>query len=147
MNSSTQIESLYLEWIGGWNEQDAAKMAGTLTDDATVIGFDGSLMSGPTDVSSTLTEIFVSHPTATYVTIIREIKLLSHQVAILRADAGMVPRGGTEINPNVNTRQTVVAIEERGRWRISLFQNTPAALHMRPDLARQLTEELRQHQG
>ena len=49
-----------------------------------------------------------------------------------------------EINPAVNAIQSLVAVTRDGRWRIALFQNTPAQFHGRPELAQQLTEELRQ---
>jgi hypothetical protein len=56
----------------------------------------------------------------------------------------MVPPGQTDINPAVNTIQTLVAVKRDGTWRIALFQNTPAQFHGRPELVQQLTEELRQ---
>jgi hypothetical protein len=37
-----------------------------------------------------------------------------------------------------------VAARHGGRWLIALFQNTPAQFHGRPELAQQLTEDLRQ---
>ena len=36
------------------------------------------------------------------------------------------------------------AVKRAGRWRIILFQNTPAQFHGRPELAQQLTDELRE---
>ncbi len=36
-----------------------------------------------------------------------------------------------------------MAVRRDSAWRIALFQNTPAQLHGRPDLANALTEELR----
>jgi hypothetical protein len=58
----------------------------------------------------------------------------------------MIPRGQSELNPNVNAIQTLTAVKHASLWRIELFQNTPAQFHGRPDLAQQLTEELRQAQ-
>jgi hypothetical protein len=37
----------------------------------------------------------------------------------------------------------MVAVQKGGNWKVALFQNTPAAFHERPDLAKKLTEELR----
>jgi uncharacterized protein (TIGR02246 family) len=71
-------------------------------------------------------------------------QFLTPEVAILRAVAGMVPPGQSDLNPAVNAVQTLVAAKHDGRWRIALFQNTPAQFHGRPELAQQLTEELRQ---
>jgi hypothetical protein len=72
------------------------------------------------------------------------VRLLSPDVAILRAVAGMVPPGESDINPEVNAVQTLVAVKQQNNWIIALFQNTPAAFHGRPELSERLTEELRQ---
>ena len=50
----------------------------------------------------------------------------------------------TDLDPQLNAVQTVVAAKRNGEWRIVLFQNTPAQLHGRPELVREMTEELRQ---
>jgi hypothetical protein len=55
----------------------------------------------------------------------------------------MVPPGASDIKPEVNSIQTMIATRNEGGWRIALFQNTPAAFHGRPELTQQLTDELR----
>jgi hypothetical protein len=69
--------------------------------------------------------------------------MLSSDVSLLRANAGLVPAGKDDIDPALNAAQSMIAVQKGGAWKIALFQNTPAALHNRPDLAKQLTEELR----
>jgi uncharacterized protein (TIGR02246 family) len=138
------IESLYHDLLGAWDLRDAKKYASLFRTDAEVIGFDGSVMSGAKEIENQLSEIFASHPTATYVAKVRQILPFGKSGAVLSAIAGMVPRGGSDINPNVNAMQTLIAEQIEGRWKIVLFQNTPAALHGRPHLAAQLTQELRQ---
>jgi hypothetical protein len=56
----------------------------------------------------------------------------------------MMSPGQSDLNPAVNTIQTLVAVKRAGKWRIAIFQNTPAQFHGRPELAQALTEELRQ---
>jgi uncharacterized protein (TIGR02246 family) len=114
-----------------------------VTPGASVIGFDGSQMSGATEVEKELERIFSHHPTAAYVTIEKELRFLSADVALLRTVAGMVPPGASDIKPEVNSIQTMIATRNEGGWRIALFQNTPAAFHGRPELTQQLTDELR----
>jgi uncharacterized protein (TIGR02246 family) len=109
-----------------------------------VVGFDGSQMSGRTEIETTMSQIFADHQTAAYVGKVRDVRFLSPEIAVLRAVSGMVPPGKADINPAVNTIQTLIAIKEDGAWRIALYQNTPAQFHGRPDLVEQLTEELRQ---
>jgi uncharacterized protein (TIGR02246 family) len=101
-------------------------------------------MTGRSEIETTLAQIFAHHETAPYVSKVREVRLLTPDVAILRAVVGMVPPGQTDINPAVNAIQSLTAVKRDGRWRIALFQNTPAQFHGRPELAQQLTEELRQ---
>ncbi|HXV96788.1 MAG TPA: DUF4440 domain-containing protein, partial [Anaerolineae bacterium] len=47
-------------------------------------------------------------------------------------------------NPAANVIQTLVAAKWDGQWQVVLYQNTPAQFHGRPELVRQLTDELRQ---
>jgi uncharacterized protein (TIGR02246 family) len=140
----SQVRLLYQELLKAWNEKNARKMADLIAENGNLVGFDGSQIDGRRQVESVLGKIFADHPTAAYVSIVRELRLLSPDVALLRAVAGMVPPGQSDINPAVNAVQSLIATKEQGRWRIALFHNTPAAFHGRPELSEQLTEELRQ---
>ena len=101
-------------------------------------------MAGQAEIASTLRQIFTDHLTGIYLSRVREVRLLSPGVALLRAVAGIVPHGQSDINPALNAHQTLVATKHDDQWRVMLFQNTPAQFHGRPDLVQQLTEELRQ---
>ena len=139
----SEVLELYKELIESWNKRDAKGMANCFVVEGNVIGFDGSQMNGRKEIETTLSEIFAQHQTAPYVTKIREVRLLADTVALLRAAAGMVMPGESDINPEVNAIQTLVAVKADSGWRAALFQNTPAAFHGRPELAKSLTEELR----
>lgn len=89
-------------------------------------------------------EIFANHVTAPYISKIKELRFLGPDVALLRAIVGMIPPGQSELNPNVNAHQTLIASKRDGQWSIALFQNTPAQFHGRPELVEQMTDELRQ---
>jgi uncharacterized protein (TIGR02246 family) len=144
-SDEADVRSLYERLLDAWNTRDAAAYAALFDDGANVVGFDGSQMTGRSEIETTLAQIFAHHETAPYVSKVREVRLLTPDVAILRAVVGMVPPGQTDINPAVNAIQSLTAVKRDGRWRIALFQNTPAQFHGRPELAQQLTEELRQH--
>jgi uncharacterized protein (TIGR02246 family) len=139
-----EIRALYQQLLDSWNKRSADAFAAVFTLDGHVIGFDGSQMSGRAEIAGTLGQIFADHLTAPYVSKVREARLLSSDVAVLRAVVGMVPPGQSDINPAVNAIQTLVAVRRNGTWSIALFQNTPAQFHGRPVLVQQLTEELRQ---
>ncbi len=138
------IRTLYEQLLLAWNRRDAAGMAAQFEEDGNVVGFDGSQVDSRPAIEVHLRPIFAGHPTASYVAKIREIRMLAPDVALLRAVAGMVPPGGADLNPAVNTIQSVVAKKRHGRWRAALFQNTPAAWHHRPHDAAALLDELRE---
>ncbi|HEU0028026.1 MAG TPA: SgcJ/EcaC family oxidoreductase [Ktedonobacterales bacterium] len=137
------VRALYRRLLDGWNARDSEAMAAPFAEDAEVIGFDGSQMVGRAEIAATMAAVFADHLTAEYVALVRGVRFLALDAAILRADAGLLPRGQSDLNPALNARQTVVAVRRDGVWRIALFQNTPAQLHGRPDLAARLAEELR----
>lgn len=136
------IKQLHEELLTYWNNQDAPGMASLFTGDANAIGFDGSQMNGREQIEKELKQVFADHKTAIYVWKVQEVRLLDAQAVLLRAIAGMVPPGKKEINPETNAIQSVIAIKQDGSWKISLFQNTPARFHGRPELAEAITKEL-----
>lgn len=138
------MRQVYSDLLAAWNRRSAPDMAALVTDDVTMIGFDGSQMEGREVVEQTLAGIFADHATATYVGKVRVVRFPTSDVGVLHAVVGMVPRGQTELKPDVNAIQTMVAVKASEKWLITLFQNTPAAFHGRPDLSQQLTGELRE---
>jgi uncharacterized protein (TIGR02246 family) len=134
---------LYGEILRCWNERNAGEFARRFSRNGNMVGFDGSPIDGQENIEEHLSEVFRSHPTATYVGKVREVRLLSPHVVLLRAVAGMVPPGQADPNPAVNTIHTLVAASEGNRWRVELFQSTPAAFHGRPAAVEALTAELR----
>ena len=143
-SSDSEIRTLYQQLLGAWDKRDAATFAALFAEDGNLVGFDGSQMNGRVEIESQIGQIFADHPTAGYVGKIREVRFVTPEVAILRAVAGMVPPGQSDLNPAVNTIQSLVAVQHERTWRIAFYQNTPAQFHGRPELAQQLTDELRQ---
>jgi uncharacterized protein (TIGR02246 family) len=139
-----EVGLLYQELLKRWNKRRASEMTDLFAEDGNLVGFDGSQINGRSEARSVLSQIFADHQTAAYLGIVKEVRLLSPDVAILRAVAGMVPPGQSDINPEVNAVQTLVSVKQQNKWSIALFQNTPAAFHGRPELSERLTEELRQ---
>jgi uncharacterized protein (TIGR02246 family) len=142
-SDESAVRALYQGILASWNARDAAEFAALFTDDAEVIGFDGSQMIGWPEIETTVRQIFADHETGAYVGIIRSVRFLAPAVALLRAVSGVVPAGQSDLNPALNAQQTLIATKHDGAWRITLYQNTPAQFHGRPDLAQRLTDELR----
>jgi uncharacterized protein (TIGR02246 family) len=139
----SEPSNLYRALLEAWNHQDAAAYAALFTETGYVVGFDGSEMNGREEIERSLREIFADHETGRYVAKVRDERFVSDNVAMLRAIAGLVPAGRSDVNPELNAIQTLLAKREEGTWRIVQFQNTPAQLHGRPQAAEALTTELR----
>lgn len=139
-----EVYSLYQEMLDCWNKRNAHDIGALFAKDGNLVGFDGSPLNGQAEIESVHRQIFADHATAAFVGKVRSVRFLTPKVAVLRAVAGMVPPGQSDLNPAVNMVQTLVAVKHDGQWRITVFQNTPAALHGRPELSEKLTEELRQ---
>ena len=107
--SSNEIEvrALYQHLLDSWNKRNADAFAASFAEDGEVVGFDGSQMSGQAEIASTLRQIFADHLTAPYVGKVRGVRLLSPDIALLRAVVGMVPHGRSDIEPTLNALQTV----------------------------------------
>jgi uncharacterized protein (TIGR02246 family) len=137
------VQALYTDLLAAWNSADADGMVRDFLIDGEVVGFDGSTLTGRSTVADEMRRIFADHRTGRYVGIVREIVPLGPDVAVVRAVAGVVPAGATEVRPELNSVQRLTAVRRDGAWRIALYHNTPAQFHGRPELAEQLTEELR----
>jgi uncharacterized protein (TIGR02246 family) len=144
ISSDHPIHRLYEQILIAWNQQDAAEMAAQFEEDGNLVGFDGSQADSRADIEDHLRPIFTDHPTAAYVAKVREIRMLSSNVGILRAVVGMIPPGSNDIYAAGNTIQTLVAVQNADDgWQATLFQSTPATWHGRPQDSEALTEELR----
>ena len=141
-NTRNHARAVYEKLLRAWNDQDADAFGAVFADDGSSGGFDGSTMNGRQEIVETIRAIFKNHRTATYVAKVREVRELGADVLLLRAVVGMTPPGAAELNPAVNSIQSVVMTGQRTGLRVALLHNTPAAFHGRPELAEQLTREL-----
>ena len=137
-----ELTRLYYTLIEKWNERDASGIASLYTSNGMQIGFDGSTFETPDNIEAELKRIFSTHTTAPFVAKIKSVRLLTVEVGVLQAIAGMTPNDTATIDPKLNAIQTLVGQKVHGIWRVSLFQNTPAALHGRPELVDAMTREL-----
>jgi uncharacterized protein (TIGR02246 family) len=137
------IRTLYVQLLDGWNRRSGAAVAATFADDGDIIDFDGSHHHGRLAIAADLRQLFGSRQTPAYVALIRSVRQVTADVAVLMAHAGMIPPGGNDFDPALLAVHTLVAVSEAGRWRISLFQSTPAAWHGNTEAREALTQELR----
>jgi uncharacterized protein (TIGR02246 family) len=133
---------LYARVLEVWDKRNARDFALLFAAQGVLVGFDGSQVNGQLEIGAHLAEIFSHHQTPQYVSIVRDVRLLANDVTLLRANTGLVPAGKDDIDPALNAVQSMIAVKNAGSWKVALFQNTPAAFHQRPELVKQLTEEL-----
>lgn len=134
---------LYSRLLDAWDKRNARDFALLFASDGSLVGFDGSQVNGQLEIGAHLSEIFSHHQTPRYIGIVREVRQLSAESALLRANSGLIPPGKDDIDPKLNAVQSMVAVQKGGSWKIAHFHNTPATFDQRPDLAQKLTEELR----
>ncbi|SFL06924.1 SgcJ/EcaC family oxidoreductase [Geodermatophilus ruber] len=139
-----RITALYTQFIDGWNRRSGAAVAAGFADDGDIIGFDGTHHRGRLSIAADLRQVFGSHQTPSYVALVRSVRPVAPGAAMLLAHAGMIPPGGSDLDPDLHTVHTMVAVDEGSeRWRIALLQATPAAWHGRTAARDALTRELR----
>ena len=138
-----EVVALHRALLERWNDKDAEGYGALFADDGSMVGFDGSTVDSRPAIIEHLGAIFADHDPATYIWKVREVRPLASGVVLLRAVAGMVPPGGSDIVPDKNAVQALVALETADGWRIAHFQNTPAAFDGRPEEAEALSAELR----
>lgn len=142
---SASARRVYFGLLDDWNRQDAAAMAARFSERGSLVGFDGSAIDGRASIEAHLKPIFAQHPTPLFVAKVREVRRMGNgQTLLVRAIAGMWPRGATELDPRLNAIQTTVLSLCDGAYRIEMFQNTPAAFHGRPEESDKLSAELRE---
>src|SRR3954470_22946114 len=107
-----EVVALYKRLLEAWNQRDAEAFAALFTPNGSCVGFDGSQMNGRREIAAELGAVFANHQTARYVAKVREVRRLDDrpgsQCALLRAVAGMVAPGSSELNPAVNAIQSLV---------------------------------------
>lgn len=142
---SASARRVYFGLLDDWNRQDASAMAARFADRGSLVGFDGSAIDGRACIEAHLQPIFAQHPTPRFVAKVREVRRMANgQTLLLRAVAGMWPRGATALEPSLNAVQTMVLSLCDGAYRIEMFQNTAAAFHGRPEESEKLSAELRE---
>jgi hypothetical protein len=71
------------------------------------------------------------------------VRFVTSDVALMHAVGGTVMAGQTDLDPERNSVQTLVAVKcNNGKWGHAAFQNTRAAFIARPEESQKLTEEL-----
>src|SRR5215211_4804267 len=109
----TVIRSLYQQLMEGWNAASGYAFAAPFEEDGDLVGK------------------------------VKSVRFLTSDVAIMHAIGGTVMAGQTNLEPERNSVQTLVAVKRGTKWHLAAFQNTRATYIGRPEESWKLTEELR----
>jgi uncharacterized protein (TIGR02246 family) len=138
------ILALYQQAMDGWNRGSGEAFAAPFAGDGDLVGFDGTHLKGRQEISSFHQQLFDTYVKGTrLVGKIRSVRFLTSDVALMHVVGGTIMADQTDIEPERNSVQTLVATKNRGEWRLAAFQNTRAQYLGRPKEAQALTEELR----
>jgi uncharacterized protein (TIGR02246 family) len=139
------IRALYQQIIDGWNRGSGDAFAAPFAEDADFVAFDGSYFKGRQEIASFHQMLFDTFLKGTrLVGKVRSVRFLTPDVAVMHAVGGTVMQGQSGIEPERNSIQTLVVTKRDGDWYLAAFQNSRAQYMGRPELAQELTEELRQ---
>ncbi|MEU2348932.1 SgcJ/EcaC family oxidoreductase [Modestobacter sp. NPDC049651] len=138
----TQIRALYVRYLAGWNQRSGVTVSSVFADDGEMIDLDGTLRSGRLTIAADMRRLFAERSTPSFVGIVRSVRPLADDVAVLHAVAGMVPPGADALDPALHTVHSLTAVDDGGRWKIAVLQSTPARYGGRADALAALTAEL-----
>ncbi len=139
------LRALLDQLIDGWNRGSGEGFAAPFAEDADQVAFDGTRYRGRQEIATAHQQLFDRFLQGTrLVGKVTDIRMLTPDVALIHAIGGTVMPGETDIAPDRNSVQTLVAVKRDGNWRLTAFQNSRAEFMGRPDAAQALTAELRQ---
>jgi uncharacterized protein (TIGR02246 family) len=131
--------------MNGWNSGSGKVFATPFAENGDLVGFDGTHLKGRQEIDSFHQQLFDTYVKGSrLVRRMRSVRFLMPDVAIMYAVSGTIMSGQTDIEPERNSVQTLVAMKDSGRkWWLVAFQNTRAQYFGRPEQSQALTEELR----
>jgi uncharacterized protein (TIGR02246 family) len=139
----TAICALYQQMMEGWNAACGYAFASPFEENGDLVGFDGTYIKGRQEIAlfhQHLFDMFLKG--SRLVGKVRSVRFLTSDVAVMHAIGGTVMAGQTDLDPERNSVQTLVAVKRNGKWSLAAFQNTRATYIGRPDESQKLTEEL-----
>ena len=139
----TAICALYRQMMEGWNAASGYAFACPFEENSDLVGFDGTYIKGRQEIAffhQHLFDMFLKG--SRLVGKARSVRFLTSDIAVMHAIGGTVMAGQTDLDPERNSVQTLVAVKRNGKWSLAAFQNTRATYIGRPDESQKLTEEL-----
>lgn len=138
------IRNLYQQLVDGWNAASGDAFAAPFEEDGVLVGFDGTHFKGRQEIvlfHQHLFDMFLKG--SRLVGKVRSVRFLTPDVAVMHTVGGTVMAGQSDLEPERNSVQTLIAVKRNGKWSLAAFQNTRETYMGRPEESQKLTEELR----
>lgn len=138
------IRNLYQQLVDGWNAASGDAFAAPFEEEGDLVGFDGTHFKGRQEIAlfhQHLFDMFLKG--SRLVGKVRSVRFLTSDVVVMHTVGGTVMAGQSDLEPERNSVQTLVAVKRNGKWSLAAFQNTRATYMGRPEESQKLTEELR----
>ena len=139
------IRALYRQVLDGWNAGSGEGFAAPFAADGQQVAFDGTHFRSRQEIAEFPQMLFDRFLRGTrLVGKVTDIRFLSPDIALAHAIGGTVMAGESDLAPDRNSVQTLVAVRAAGGWRLASLHNSRAEFFGRPEAAAAMTEELRQ---
>jgi uncharacterized protein (TIGR02246 family) len=120
-----EVHALFARVLEAWNAGDATAFAAPFSDDATYVGFDGSVMRGRDEIRDAHADLFAKWLKGTrLVADAVMVRLRGPDAAVVVAAGGTIMRGRAEPAPARDSIQTLAAERRSDGWSFVAFQNT-----------------------
>lgn len=134
------IRAVITSLTDAWTAGDAQAWARAFTDDADFTVWNGLYQKGRAAIERGHAQIFSTFYKDTKLRyIVRSIRFLSDQVAVVHVDASLV-RKGEDFPASPQAVPVLIMVKDKGQWRVAVFHNTNVQLNATlPSSAAKLT--------
>ena len=131
--------------MDGWNRGSGEGFAAPFAEDGDQVAFDGTRLSGRQHIAEFHQLLFDRFLRGTrLVGKVTDIRFLTPDVALAHGISGTVLPGETDVAPDRNSVQTLIAIKRDGEWRLARLHNSRADFMGRPEAVQEMIDQLRQ---
>jgi len=118
------VLDLFAQVLDGWSCGSGEAFAAPFAEMVDFIAFDGTHLSSQAQVEKVHQQLFDKWLRGTQLTGEATVRFLSSDVALIIARSRTVMRGKRKPAPERDSIQTLTAVRDGDRWRLSSFQNT-----------------------
>lgn len=119
------IRALLAQLTDAYNRGDASGFSASFTSDGDMITGAGDHLANPAEIESFLSQLIAKQPKGTkFNATATNVRFVRPDIAVLTFDGGWLYPGETAISAKSQGIQSIVAVRDKGVWRIVLFQRT-----------------------